>query len=131
MENIKKIISINGPVIIAKGEGDFAMHDMVKVGEKKLLGEVIKIEGNKSTIQVYEETAGLKINEVVETTGAPLLLTLGPGLIGNIFDGIQRPLGDLRKVSGDFIEKGIQIPSLDINKKWSFNPLIEVRTRSK
>ena len=125
MENIKQIISINGPVIMAKGIGDFAMHDMVKVGKMKLLGEVIKINKDIATVQVYEETAGLRIGENVETTGESLFVTLGPGLIGNIFDGIQRPLKSLKEKTGDFIERGIDIPSIDLEKKWKFTPILK------
>ena len=102
MEN-KKIISINGPVILAKGEADFAMHDMVFVGNKKLLGEVIKLEKDIATIQVYENTSGLKIDELVISSYNQLSVTLAPGLLGNIFDGIQRPLKEIKEISGDFI----------------------------
>ena len=126
MENIKEIISINGPVVMAKGSGDFAMHDMVKVGNIQLLGEVIKLDKDIATIQVYEETTGLRIGEKVETTGEPLLLTLGPGLVGNIFDGIQRPLNKLREVTGDFITRGINVPSLDLDRKWKFTPILKI-----
>lgn len=126
MENIKEIISINGPVVMAKGSGDFAMHDMVKVGNIQLLGEVIKLDKDIATIQVYEETTGLRIGEKVETTGEPLLLTLGPGLVGNIFDGIQRPLNKLREVTGDFITRGVNVPSLDLDKKWKFKPILKI-----
>lgn len=125
MENIKQIISINGPVIMAKGTGDFAMHDMVKVGKIQLLGEVIKIDKDIATVQVYEETSGLKIGENVETTGEPLYVTLGPGLIGNIFDGIQRPLKSLKEETGNFIKRGINVPSLDLEKKWKFTPILK------
>ena len=125
MENIKQIISINGPVIMAKGIGDFAMHDMVKVGKMQLLGEVIKIDKDIATVQVYEETAGLRIGENVETTGESLFVTLGPGLVGNIFDGIQRPLKSLREESGDFIERGINTLAIDIEKKWNFTPILK------
>lgn len=126
MENIKEIISINGPVVMAKGSGDFAMHDMVKVGNIQLLGEVIKLDKDIATIQVYEETTGLRIGEKVETTGEPLLLTLGPGLVGNIFDGIQRPLNKLREVTGDFITRGVNVPSLDLDRKWKFTPILKI-----
>ena len=125
MENIKQIISINGPVIMAKGIGDFAMHDMVKVGKMQLLGEVIKIDKDIATVQVYEETAGLRIGENVETTGESLFVTLGPGLVGNIFDGIQRPLKSLRAESGDFIERGINTLAIDTEKKWNFTPILK------
>lgn len=126
MENIKQVISINGPVIMAKGNGDFAMHEMVRVGKNLLLGEVIKIDKDIVTIQVYEETSGLKIGETVETTGKPLLLTLGPGLIGNIFDGIQRPLNSLKEKTGDFITRGADVLSLDLDKKWKFIPKVKI-----
>ena len=89
---IKKIVSINGPVILAKGEGDFAMHDIVYIGKEQILGDVIKINKDVATIQVYENTTGLKIGEDVISEEAPLSVTLGPGLMSNIFDGIQRPL---------------------------------------
>ena len=124
--NEKKIVSINGPVVKAKGTADFAMHDMVYVGEKRILGEVIKLENDIATIQVYEDTTGLKIYEPVETTGNQLSLTLGPGIIGNIFDGIQRPLESLRNISGDFINSGENIPSISFEKKWKFIPTIKV-----
>lgn len=125
MEN-KKIISINGPVILAKGEADFAMHDMVFVGNKKLLGEVIKLEKDIATIQVYENTSGLKIDELVISSYNQLSVTLGPGLLGNIFDGIQRPLKEIKEISGDFIERGITVDKLSTKKKWLFKPLINV-----
>ena len=124
--NEKKIVSINGPVVKAKGTADFAMHDMVYVGEKRILGEVIKLENDIATIQVYEDTTGLRIYEPVETTGNQLSLTLGPGIIGNIFDGIQRPLESLRNISGDFINSGENIPSISFEKKWKFIPTIKV-----
>ena len=124
--NEKKIVSINGTVVKAKGTADFAMHDMVYVGEKRILGEVIKLENDIATIQVYEDTTGLKIYEPVETTGKQLSLTLGPGIIGNIFDGIQRPLESLRNISGDFINSGENIPSISFEKKWKFIPTIKV-----
>ena len=124
--NEKKIVSINGPVVKAKGTSDFAMHDMVYVGEKRILGEVIKLENDIATIQVYEDTTGLKIYEPVETTGNQLSLTLGPGIIGNIFDGIQRPLESLRNISGDFINSGENISSISLEIKWKFIPTIKV-----
>ena len=126
MDDIKKIISINGPVVVSIGKADFAMHDMVKVGDLKLLGEVIKLEGDSAIIQVYEDTTGLKIGEDVISTGSALSLNLGPGLIGNIFDGILRPLKKLKNVSGDFIDRGINVNSIDEDKKWNFIPLLNV-----
>lgn len=93
----KEIISINGPVIIARGNGDFAMHDIVNIGERQILGEVIKIKGDTATIQVYENTTGLGIGEEVVNREEPLSVLLGPGIMGNIFDGIQRPLRRIKK----------------------------------
>jgi V/A-type H+-transporting ATPase subunit A len=126
MENSKEIISINGPVVIAKGLGDFAMHEMVYVGDISLLGEIIKIDGDKAIIQVYEETSGLKIREKVIGTGAPLSVELGPGMIGNIFDGIQRPLNELRQQTGDFITKGSKVNNLNQNRQWYFKPIVSI-----
>lgn len=118
----KLINSINGPVVEAKGEGDFAMHDMVYVGDENLIGEVIKLNKDIATIQVYEETSGLKIGEKVLGTEAPLSITLGPGLIGNVFDGIERPLAKLQELSGYFLARGSNIDLLDPEKKWHFVP---------
>ena len=122
----KKIVSINGSVIFAKGEGDFAMHDIVHIGQMRLLGEVIKIKEDVATIQVYENTTGLKIDEEVIGEEEPLSLILGPGIIGNIFDGIERQLKYLQKVSGDFIERGIDTIGVDLDKKWHFVPLLKI-----
>ncbi len=122
----KKIVQVNNSVILAKGDGDFAMHDVVRVGNLKLLGEVIKIQKDIATIQVYENTTGLKIGEEVLGEDAPLSLVLGPGMMGNIFDGIQRPLQILRKVSGDFMERGIDQIGVDLSKVWHFVPSVQV-----
>jgi len=126
-DNIKYISKINGPVIQAKGAGNFSMQEMVYVGNEKLIGEVISIERDIATIQVYESTTGLRIGEIVKTNGIPLSITLGPGLIGNVFDGIGRPLNTLKNMSGDFISRGIEISSLDENKLFSFKPTAQVR----
>ncbi len=131
MEEVKQIISINGPVVIAEGKKDFAMHDMVLVGSLELLGEVIKIDKNSAIIQVYEDTSGLKIGEKVVTTGAPLSLSLGPGLIGNIFDGILRPLDDLKKKTGDFIERGCTLPSINKSSLWDFKAIVKIGDKVK
>lgn len=120
----KLISSINGPVVEAKGDGDFAMHDMVYVGNEKLIGEVIKLNKDIATIQVYEETSGLRIGEEAIGTEAPLSITLGPGIIGNVFDGIERPLKALEEKSGDFLTRGIVADSIDLERKWHFKPLI-------
>ena len=120
----KKVIKINGPVIEAAGEADFAMHDLVYVGNSKLMGEVIKIEGTTVIIQCYEDTSGMKIGEEVVSTDGPLKLTLGPGMLGNVYDGIQRPLKILEAKSGSFIQKGINVNGIDEEKKWHFKPTV-------
>ena len=120
----KKIISINGPVILAKGDGDFSMHDIVYTGKEQILGDVIKINKDIVTIQVYENTTGLKIGEDVVSDENPLSVTLGPGLMGNIFDGIQRPLEDLRKKDGDFLKRGTKSLGISTEKKWHFRPKV-------
>ena len=120
----KKIISINGPVILAKGDGDFSMHDIVYIGKEQILGDVIKINKDIVTIQVYENTTGLKIGEDVVSDENPLSVTLGPGLMGNIFDGIQRPLEDLRKKDGDFLKRGTKSLGISNEKKWHFRPKV-------
>ena len=117
-----KIIKIAGPVITADGMRGTQMYEMVKVGEDKLIGEIIELEGDTATIQVYEETAGMKPGEVVESTGGPLSVELGPGIIGSIFDGIQRPLETIKLAVGDYIERGVDVPSLPKDKKWTFKP---------
>ena len=114
MENV--IYSINGPVVTVKDTKDFSLLEMVYVGHLRLIGEVIGITDKFTTIQVYESTSGLKPGEPVETTGGPMSVTLGPGIITNIFDGIERPLRDLRKATGAFIGEGCNIPSLDDTK---------------
>ncbi|PKL67545.1 MAG: ATP synthase subunit A [Methanobacteriales archaeon HGW-Methanobacteriales-1] len=118
-----KIIKIAGPVIVADGMRGTQMNEMVKVGDYKLIGEIIELDGDTATIQVYEETAGLKPGEVVESTGGPLSVELGPGIIGSIFDGIQRPLETIKAISGDYIERGLDVPSLPKDKKWTFKPV--------
>ena len=123
---VKKIISINGPVVLAKGNGDFAMHDIVYIGEEQILGDVIKIEKDVATIQVYENTTGLKINEDVISEEFPLSVTLGPGLMGKIFDGIQRPLEDLRAKDGNFLKRGTKSLGINTEKKWHFRPKVMI-----
>ncbi len=116
-----KLYRIAGPVVIAKGL-QARMFDVVRVGNEKLMGEVIKIEGDKTTIQVYEDTSGIKPGEPVTNTGLPLSVELGPGLLTSIYDGIQRPLEVLQKEMGDFIKRGVDAPGLDHKKKWDFKP---------
>lgn len=119
MEERYGIISfINGPVIRANNMSRFKMREMVTVGEKRLIGEVISIDGDTGTIQVYEETTGLRVGEKVNSTGRPLSVKLGPGIIGNIFDGIQRPLKYIHEKSGNFIAEGIGLASINLNRAW-------------
>lgn len=112
---------INGPVIRAENMQGFKMREMVTVGSKRLIGEVISLDGSTGTIQVYEETSGLKVGEEINSTGKPLSLKLGPGIIGNIFDGIERPLGLIFEKSGAFIDEGIGLLSIDLSKVWKVN----------
>ena len=120
-----KIVKVSGPLIIAENLADVEMYDVVKVSDKKLIGEVIELRGDKASIQVYEETSGLKIGDEVVSTGAPLSVELAPGLIESIFDGIQRPLKELMEKSGSRIGRGIEVNSLDHNKKWHFIPCVK------
>lgn len=117
---------INGPVVKANGMASFKMREMVMVGHKKLIGEVIALVGEIGTIQVYEETEGLKINEPVLSTGKPLSLKLGPGIMGNMFDGIERPLHKIQEISKGFIGEGIGLISLDEEKEWLVNLTVKV-----
>ncbi|MER5175058.1 MAG: V-type ATP synthase subunit A [Candidatus Nitrosocosmicus sp.] len=116
------ISRISGSVVVATGIENAQMFDVVRIGELGLLGEIIRLEGNKATIQVYEDTTGLRPGEKVINTKRPLSIQLGPGLLTSIYDGIQRPLNILREKSGDFISRGIFIPALDEQKKWDFIP---------
>ena len=118
-----RILKVSGPLVVAEGMSQAKMFDVVRVGNSKLIGEIIEMRGDKASIQVYEETSGLKPMEPVESTGEPLSVELGPGLIESIFDGIQRPLDVINKESGDFIKRGINVPSLDRNKIWHFKPV--------
>lgn len=112
------IFSINGPVVKVRDTKDFSMLEMVYVGEKRLIGEVIGINSDETTIQVYESTTGLKPGEPVDGSGMPMSATLGPGILSNIFDGIERPLKKLEEISGAFIAEGANVPALDTNKKF-------------
>lgn len=126
MEKTGIINYINGPVIKAYNMQDFKMREMVAVGEKKLIGEVISIDGDIGTVQVYEETSGLKVSEKVYSTGKPLSVKLGPGIIGNIFDGIERPLSLIYEKSGSFIKEGIGLASIDLTKEWDVKITVNV-----
>lgn len=122
---IKKVA---GPLVVAEIP-DARKGDLVRVGRKHLIGEIIELKGTLASVQVYEETAGLKVGDPVVTTGAPLSVELGPGLIGSIFDGIERPLNTLMKKSGPFIARGVEVPSLPREKKWEFSPLVKAGTQ--
>lgn len=124
-EQIGKIVKVAGPLIVAENMGDSKMYDVVRVSEKKLIGEIIELRGDKASIQVYEETSGLGPGENVYSTGMPLSVELAPGLIEGIFDGIQRPLNKLKEVAGDRIQRGVNVPALDHEKLWAFVPKVK------
>ena len=115
-----KILKVSGPLVIAEGMREANMFDVVRVGDARLIGEIIEMHGDRASIQVYEETAGLGRGDRVVSTGAPLSVELGPGLIGTMYDGIQRPLEAMRQKAGSNITKGIDEPALDRNKVWHF-----------
>ena len=115
-----KIVKVSGPLVVATGLSDANMADVVRVGEQRLIGEILTMNGDSASIQVYEETSGLGPGAAVETTGSPLSVELGPGLIENIYDGIQRPLEGIMKIAGSTITRGIEVPALDREKKWDF-----------
>ena len=115
-----------GPLVIASGMRDANMSDVVRVSDKRLIGEIIEMHGDEASIQVYEETSGLGPGEPVESTGAPMSVELGPGLITSIYDGIQRPLDDIMKISGNNLQRGVEVASLKRDKKWEFVPVAKV-----
>ena len=118
-----KVIKVSGPLVVADGMADANMADVVRVGPKQLIGEILNMTGDRASIQVYEETSGLGPGAEVVTTGAPLSVELGPGLIESIYDGIQRPLEEIRSMAGAHIPRGIQAPPLPEAKKWDFTPV--------
>ena len=120
---IKKVA---GPLVIASGMRDANMFDVVRVSKQRLIGEIIEIHGDEASIQVYEETSGLGPGEPVESMGVPMSVELGPGLITSIYDGIQRPLDDIMKVSGNSLKRGVEVPSLKRDLKWEFVPTVQV-----
>lgn len=119
------IIKISGPLVVASGMKSANMFDVVRVGDERLMGEIIEMHGDEASIQVYEETSGLKPGEKVESTGMPLSVELGPGLIGSIFDGIQRPLYDVAALCGNNLKRGVEIPALSREKQWVFEPAVK------
>lgn len=120
---------IAGPAVIAKGMMGARMYDIVRVGQERLVGEIIRLDGDTAFVQVYEDTSGLTVGEPVQTTGLPLSVELGPGMLNGIYDGIQRPLDKIREASGDFIARGIDVSALDRTKKWDFTPTVQVGER--
>ena len=123
---IGKIVKVSGPLVVAKDMDEANIYDVVKVGEKGLIGEIIEMRGDRASIQVYEETSGLKPGDPVESTGEPLSVELGPGLMTSMFDGIQRPLDAIRAIAGNFLTKGVNVTPLDRTKKWDFVPTAAV-----
>jgi V/A-type H+/Na+-transporting ATPase subunit A len=127
MRMVEAVVSrISGPVVVASGLEGAQMYDVVRIGDLGLVGEIIRLEGNNATVQVYEDTTGLRPGEKIVNTKRPLSIQLGPGLLTSIYDGIQRPLNVLREQSGDFIGRGKVIPALDQDKKWQFISLKKI-----
>ena len=124
-----KIIKVSGPLVVAEGLSHANMFDVVRVSDERLIGEIIEMHEDRASIQVYEETSGLRQGEKVVSTGEPLSVELGPGLIGNIFDGIQRPLTEIMKRVGNSLTRGIDVPALDREKQWVFEPTVAVGER--
>ncbi|HOR42789.1 MAG TPA: V-type ATP synthase subunit A, partial [Atribacterota bacterium] len=122
-ENTGKIVKVSGPVVIAENLIGAKMYDVVQVSENKLIGEIIELNKDRATIQVYEETSGIGPGEPVYTTGLPLSVELGPGLLKSIYDGIQRPLDVIFQNEGAFIARGVETSSLNRTAKWNFKPL--------
>ncbi|NLY20725.1 MAG: V-type ATP synthase subunit A [Tissierellia bacterium] len=123
---VGKIIKVAGPLVVAEGMEEANIYDVVEVSDSKLIGEIIEMRGDRASIQVYEETTGIGPGEPVYTTGSPLSIELGPGMIEGMFDGIQRPLDGLRALSGDFLTRGDTVPSLNRDRKWDFKPTVKV-----
>jgi len=125
MTNQGKITKVAGPLVIAKEIPNARMADVVKVGEQGIIGEIIELQGDLASIQVYEDTAGIGVGDAVISTNMPLSVELGPGLLTSIYDGIQRPLDLIMKASGDFIKRGISVNAIDRKKKWDFTPKVK------
>ena len=119
------ITKVSGPLVVANGLADANVSDVVRVGKQRLIGEILNMTGDSASIQVYEETSGLGPGATVETTGMPLSVELGPGMLENIYDGIQRPLPEIRDIAGSTITRGIEVPALNRERKWQFNPVVE------
>ena len=122
---IGKVRRVNGPVVEAEGITDAGMLEMVEVGEVRIIGEISKLSGGRAIIQVYEDTTGIRPGENIYGSGMPLSVELGPGLLGTIYDGIQRPLEEIFRISREYISRGISIPSLNREKLWKFVPAVK------
>ena len=125
MSSIGTVVKISGPLVVAEGMRDANMFDVVRVSDTRLIGEIIEMHGDRASVQVYEETAGLGTGARVESTGEPMSAELGPGLIKSIYDGIQRPLAAIRAVSGNNLARGVEVPSLDREALWKFTPTVK------
>ena len=125
MSSIGTVVKISGPLVVAEGIRDANMFDVVRVSDTRLIGEIIEMHGDRASVQVYEETAGLGTGAKVESTGEPMSAELGPGLIKSIYDGIQRPLAAIRAVSGNNLARGVEVPSLDREALWKFTPTVK------
>lgn len=112
------ITKVSGPLVVAEGLADANVSDVVRVGSQRLIGEILNMTGDSASIQVYEETSGLGPGAIVETTGLPLSVELGPGMLENIYDGIQRPLPEIRDLTGECIARGVQVPALNRKRVW-------------
>ena len=121
-----RIIKVSGPLVVAEGMEEANVYDVVEVSDNKLIGEIIEMRGDKASIQVYEETTGIGPGDIVVTTGSPLSIELGPGMLEQMFDGIQRPLLKIQEAVGDLLLKGVSVPALDREKKWQFTPTMQV-----
>ena len=119
-----RVVRIAGPVVVASGLKGIRLFDVVKVGKLGLIGEAIRLAGDLTTVQVYEDTSGIQVGEPVQSTGVPLTVQLGPGLLGKVYDGLQRPLQALAGMTGDFIQRGINAPALPEDTTWAFTPCI-------
>ena len=117
------ITKVSGPLVVAEGLADANVSDVVRVGSQRLIGEILNMTGDTASIQVYEETSGLGPGAAVVTTGMPMSVELGPGMLDNIYDGIQRPLPEMRALTGDCITRGTDVPALNRAKKWEFGPV--------
>lgn len=123
---VGKIVKVSGPLVVAEGMDEANVYDVVQVSDFKLVGEIIEMRGDRASIQVYEETTGIGPGDPVYTTGEPLSVELGPGMMEAMFDGIQRPLNEFREKSGDFMTRGTKVDNLDREKKWDFTPAVKV-----